>query len=109
MEGISYSRYIRYSPRKITQVLKVIRGKNVVEAFRILDNINKSCSLDIKKTIKNALNNAGALRSPEKFYIKSCYVTKGPYLKRIMPKAFGRAALFTRKTAHLTVIVSDEK
>ncbi|MEN3013297.1 MAG: 50S ribosomal protein L22 [Endomicrobiia bacterium] len=109
MEGIAHARYIRYSPRKIAQVLKLVRGKKVSDAFRILDNVKKSCSLEIKKTIKSALSNAGALKSPEKFYVKTCYVTKGPFLKRIMPKAFGRAALFTRKTSHLTIIVSDQK
>lgn len=109
MEGVCYARYIRYSPRKVAQVLKIIRGKKVIDAYRMLDNINKSCSLDIKKAIKSALNNAGALKFPDKFYVKECYVTKGPYFKRIMPKAFGRAALFTRKTAHLTVVVSDKK
>lgn len=109
MEGVSHARYIRYSPRKIAQVLKIIRGKNVVDVFNILDNLRKSCSTDIKKTIKSALVNAGGLKEPHRFYVKSCFVTKGPYYKRIMPKAFGRAALYTRKTAHLTVVVSDEK
>ncbi len=109
MEGVCHTRYIRYSPRKIAQVLKIIRGKNVANVFNILDNINKSCSLEIKKSIKSALANAGGLKEPYKFYIKDCYVTKGPYLKRIMPRAFGRAALYTRKMAHLVVVVSDEK
>lgn len=109
MEGTCIARFIRYSPRKIAQVLKIIRGKSVDEVFRILDNVNKSCSLDIKKAVKSALANAGGLREPHRFYLKTCYVTKGPYMKRIMPRAFGRAALYTRKTAHLTVVVSDQK
>ncbi|MCS7151983.1 MAG: 50S ribosomal protein L22 [Endomicrobia bacterium] len=107
MQGVCIARYIRYSPRKIAQVLKIIRGKNVAEVFKILDNVNKSCSLDIKKAVKSALANAGGLKEPHKFYLSTCYVTKGPYMKRIMPRAFGRAALYTRKTAHLTVVVSD--
>lgn len=109
MQGVCYARYLRYSPRKIAQVLKIIRGKNVADVFNILDNINKACSVDIKKAIKSALANAGGLKEPYRFYLKECYVTKGPYMKRVMPKAFGRAALYTRKTAHLTVVVSDEK
>ncbi|MCX7956645.1 MAG: 50S ribosomal protein L22 [Endomicrobia bacterium] len=109
MESIAKAKFIRYSPRKISQVLKLIRGKKISDAYKILDYINKSCSLDIKKTIKSALSNAGGIKTPDKFFIKSCYVTKGPYIKRIMPKAFGRAALFTRKMAHLTVVVSDQK
>ncbi len=109
MEGVCHARFIRYSPRKIAQVLKLIRGKNIVDVFNILDNINKSCVVDIKKTIKSALVNAGGIKEPYRFYLKTCFVTKGPYYKRIMPKAFGRAALYTRKTAHLTVVVSDEK
>ncbi|MFN3551198.1 MAG: 50S ribosomal protein L22 [Endomicrobiia bacterium] len=108
MQGICHARYIRYSPRKIAQVLKIIRGKKVSEVFNILNNINKSFVEDLKKSIKSALSNAKGLKEPDKFYLTQCYVTKGPYMKRIMPKAFGRAALFTRKTAHLTVVVSNE-
>lgn len=109
MEGICYDRYIRYSPKKIAQVLKIIRGKNVVDVFNILTNIKKSCADEIKKAVKSALANAGGSKEPYRFYLKTCFVTKGPYYKRIMPRAFGRAALYTKKTAHLTVIVSDEK
>ncbi len=109
MQGVCYARYLRHSPKKIAQVLKLIRGKSVAKSFNILDNINKSCAEAIKKAIKSALANVGGLKNPDKFYVKTCYVTKGPYMKRIMPKAFGRAALYTRKTAHLTVVVSDEK
>ncbi len=109
MQGIAHARYIRYSPKKIAQVLKIIRGKKVSDVFNILENINKSFVEDLKKTIKSALANAGGLKQPDKFYLKECYVTKGPYLKRVMPKAFGRAALFSRKMAHLTVVLSDNK
>lgn len=109
VEGLCKAKYIRYSPKKVAQVLKLIRGKSILEVYNILDNINKSCALDIKKSIKSALSNVRAASTPEKFYLKECYVTKGPYYKRIMPRAFGRAALYTRKTAHLTVVVSDEK
>ncbi len=108
MEGVCHAKYIRYSPRKVAQVLKIIRGKKVSDVFNILDNINKSFVEDLKKTVKSALANAGGIKQPDKFFVKECYVTKGPYLKRVMPKAFGRAALFTRKMAHLTVVVSDK-
>ncbi len=109
MEGVCHARYLRYSPRKIAQVLKLIRGKPIPVVFNILNNINKACVVDIKKSIKSALSNIRATGSLDKFYLKECYVTKGPYYKRVMPMAFGRAALYTRKTAHLTVVVSDEK
>jgi large subunit ribosomal protein L22 len=109
MQGVCHGRFIRYSPKKIAQVLKIIRGKKVSDVFNILNNINKSFVDDLKKAIKSALSNAKGLKEPDKFYLTQCYVTKGPYLKRIMPKAFGRAALFTRKMTHLTVVVSNEK
>jgi large subunit ribosomal protein L22 len=109
MEGICKARYVRCSPKKIMQVLKVVRGKKVSEAFNILENLNKSASEIIYKAIKSALSNAKGLKSPDKYFVKQCFVTKGPYFKRIMPRAFGRAAMFTRKTAHLTVVVSDKK
>lgn len=109
MEGICKARFVRCSPRKIAQVLKIVRGKSVSSVFNILSTVNKSSSEIIYKAVKSALANAKGLNSPEKFFVKKCFVTKGPYYKRIMPRAFGRAALYTRKTAHLTVVVSNEK
>ncbi len=109
MEGICKAKFVRCSPIKIAQVLKIIRKKSVAEVFNILNHLNKSSSDIIKKAVKSALSNAKGLKSPDKYFVKTCFVTKGPYYKRIMPRAFGRAATFTRKTAHLTVVVSDEK
>ncbi|MFQ3675821.1 MAG: 50S ribosomal protein L22 [Endomicrobiia bacterium] len=109
MEGICKAKFVRCSPIKIMQVLRIIRRKKVIDAFNILKNLNKSSSEIIYKAIKSALANAKGLKSPDKYFVKQCFVTKGPYFKRIMPRAFGRAAMFTRKTAHLTVVVSDKK
>ena len=109
MEAKAITRYARYSPKKVAQILKLIRKKRVDEVFAILKFLNKGCVDLVEKTLKSALANAGGLREPFRFYIKECWVNKGPYLKRIRPRAFGRANIYTRKMCHLTIIVSDEK
>ena len=107
MEAVAHARYARYSPKKVAQVLNLIRNKRVDKAFAILQFTPKSASEIVMKTLKSALSNAGGLKTPYKFYVKECWVNKGPYLKRIRPRAFGRADIYTRKTCHLTIIVSD--
>jgi large subunit ribosomal protein L22 len=108
MQGKCDSRYLRHAPRKVAQVLKIIRGRTVSDAMQILGNTGKSCSDAIRKALASALANANGAKSPERFRVAQCYVNRGPFMKRMMPRARGSAAMFTRKTSHITVVVSDE-
>jgi large subunit ribosomal protein L22 len=118
MEAIAHARFQRYGTRKVAQVLKEIRGKQVLEAERLLPMISRICTPMIAKTVRSAAANlvsqsakAGRPVDPEKVYIKSCWSTMGPMgqMKRMLPAPQGRAYTFKRKVCHLTVVVSDER
>jgi large subunit ribosomal protein L22 len=117
MEATAYSRFQRYGTRKVTQVLREIRGKSVLMAEEILPMVPRACAVMVEKTVKSAAANlaikaarAGRTLVPGNVYIKECYSSMGPMgqLKRVMPAPQGRANTFKRKACHLTVIVSDQ-
>jgi large subunit ribosomal protein L22 len=107
MEAIAHSHFARYSPRKVGQVLGLIRGKSVVEAMGMLPWVPRACRTLVEKTLKSAVANAGGLAKPEGLKVANAWVNAGPVLKRVMPKAMGARAMIKRKTCHLTIVVSD--
>ncbi len=101
------AKHVRISPYKVRIVLDVIRGKSVREAAAILDNTPKSASEPIKKVLlsaaANAENNLGMNR--DDLYVAACYADQGPTLKRVMPRAQGRAFRILKRTSHITVVL----
>lgn len=104
------ARYIRISPFKVRQVLDVIRGKDYLEAVAVLKHTNKSSSDVLIKLLNsaaaNAENNLGL--NVNDLYVAECFADQGPTLKRIRPRAKGRAYRILKRTSHITVIL-DEK
>lgn len=104
------ARYIRISPFKVRQVLDVIRGKDYLEAVAVLKHTNKSSSDVLIKLLNsaaaNAENNLGL--NVNDLYIAECFADQGPTLKRIRPRAKGRAYRILKRTSHITVIL-DQK
>lgn len=109
MKAIAKTRFAQYSPRKVQQVLDLIKGKPVAEAFRILKFITKRARIIVEKTLNSAVANAGRLKTQDGVYIKECHVGQGHVLKRWRSRAFGRAVVYRHKSCHLTVIVTDER
>ena len=111
MEAIAKMRYIRISPRKVKIVLDLIRGKDAATAMGIIKNTPKSASEYLEKLLKsavaNAENNFGMDAS--KLYISECFVCPGPTLKRIMPRAQGRAFRILKRTSHITLAVKEKE
>ena len=109
MEAKAKLSYLRISPRKVKIVLDLIRGKNVGMAAAILMQTPKAASEPVLKLLKsaaaNAENNHGM--DPEKLYVSTCLVTPGPIIKRIMPRAQGRAYRINKRTSHITIKVSE--
>ncbi|MDR0984882.1 MAG: 50S ribosomal protein L22 [Endomicrobium sp.] len=110
MEATAIAKFIRCSPRKVNQVLKLIRKKNVNEALINLSQLNKSSSLIIRKVLKNALANINEKNkmNNEKIHpvIKEAWVCCGPTLKRMRPGPRGRAMAIKKRTSHITVVVA---
>ena len=109
MEAKAKLTYLRISPRKVPIGLDLIRGKDVGTAAAILMQTPKAASEPVLKLLKsaaaNAENNHGM--DPEKLYVSTCLVTPGPIIKRIMPRAQGRAYRINKRTSHITIKVSE--
>ena len=106
MEAVANLRYLRISPRKVKIVLDLIRGKDVATATAILLNTPKAASEPVLKLLAaNAENNHQM--DPEKLYVSACYANPGPIIKRIMPRAQGRAYRINKRTSHVTIAVSE--
>ncbi len=105
MSAKAIARYVRLGPRKVSQILNLVRGKTVEQAYQILRFVRKRPTTIVMKTIKSAVSNFGAASRNDEVYIKSAYVTQGPSLKRLRPMAMGRAAMYKRKSCHITIEV----
>ncbi len=111
MDVKAVSKYIRLSPRKVRQVVDLIRGKSVDEALAILRYTPKRASEVVTKVVKSATANAenNLQMSKDELFVTACYVDQGPTYKRYKPRAMGRADLLRRRTSHITVVVGDKK
>ena len=109
MEAVANLKYLRISPRKVKIVLDLIRGKDVRTATAILLQTPKAASEPVLKLLKSAAANAenNHQMDPEKLYVSACYATPGPIIKRIMPRAQGRAYRINKRTSHITIVVSE--
>ena len=101
--------YARVSVTKACFVLDVIRGKDVNEALAILQYNNRKGSKVIYKLLQSAVANAennNGLKA-ENLYIAECFANKGPTMKRIHPRAQGRAYRIEKRTSHITVVLDE--
>ena len=102
--------YARVSVQKACFVLDAIRGKDVQSALAILEYNPRYASSIIKKllesAIANAENNNGM--NAENLYIAACFANKGPTMKRVKPRAQGRAYRIEKRMSHITIVL-DEK
>ena len=110
MEAKAYLRYARISPRIVSIVLDLIRGKNARVAMAILKNTPKAASEYLVKLLKSAMANAehNHQMDPSKLYVAECFVTPGPTLKRIMPRAKGSADRILKRTSHVTIVLREK-
>ncbi len=111
MEALATSKHIRLSPRKARLVANLIRGKSVDEALSILALTPKKASPIIQKVMMAAaanvkFKNDGAVAMPnETIFIKEIRIDEGPTMKRIRPRAQGRAFRILKRTSHIKIVV----
>jgi len=105
------AKYIRTSAQKAGLVMDLIRGRDVNHALATLRFARKSVAKDIEKVLRSAIANAtlkeGFGGDVERLFVDSCYANQGPSQKRIRPAPMGRAFRVVKRTAHLTVRVSE--
>lgn len=113
MEARAYLRHARISPRKVSIVLDMIRGKSVEEALAILKYTPKSaCELLIKllnSAVANGVNDPAKNMDKGNMYVSECFVCPGPTLKRVRPRAQGRAFTILKRTSHITMAVREKE
>lgn len=110
MEARATARYIRVTPRKVNQVLDLVRGRAVEEALLTLTFSKKHVAKRIEKTVRSAVANAVQADSAldvEDLYVKEALVGPGPIMKRWLPRAQGRATPILKRTSHITIILGD--
>ena len=102
-------RHARISARKVKIVIDTIRGKNVKEAIAILKYTNKAAAPVVEKLVKSAMANAvnNHKMDESKLYISEIYANQGVTMKRIMPRAQGRANRIRKRTSHITVVLKE--
>ena len=101
----AHARYIRVSPRKVRQVIDLIRGEKVNQASAILANLNKGAKVYVQKALNSAVSNARlkAEGLADELLISKITADNGPMLKRDRAAAMGRATMIRHRTTHLTV------
>ena len=99
--------YARVSVQKACFVLDAIRGKDVQTALAIVSYNPRYASSVVKKLLESAIANAEN-NYPENLYVAECYANKGPTMKRIRPRAQGRAYRIEKRMSHITIVL-DEK
>jgi large subunit ribosomal protein L22 len=110
MEGRAVARFVRGSPSRARQVADLIRGKPVEEAYAILDFTPKAAVHSIRETLRSAVHNVLDLDESrrigvEDLVVKRIMVDGGPQMKRIRPRAMGRAYRVRKRSNHVTVVV----
>ena len=111
IEAQATARYVHTSAQKAGLVLSLIRGKDVNRALATLKFTRKSVAEDISKLLRSAIANAqqkdGFSGDVDRLFVSACYADQGPSQKRVRPAPMGRAYRVLKRTAHLTVRVSE--
>jgi len=110
MRVTATAKYVRISPRKVRLVADVIVGRPVEEAAAILRFMPNAAARDVAKVLRSATANAenNFNLTADDLRVVSAVANEGPTLKRIRPRAQGRAFQILKRTSHISVSVADE-
>jgi large subunit ribosomal protein L22 len=102
-------RYFRISPRKARKVVDLIRGKSLDQALQITRFTQRSIAGPVHKLLKSAMANADQQGSMDldNLYVKTATVESGPTMKRITPRAQGRATPIRKRTSTIKIVLDE--
>ena len=116
MEAKASARFVRVTPMKARRVVNLIRGKQAEEALAILKFAPQAASEPVYKMVASAVANArqkatqqGLPFREEELFISEAFVNEGPTMKRIRPRAQGRAGRILKRTSHITIVVGTKE
>ncbi len=109
MEARAVLKTARIAPRKVEIVLNLIRGKDLETAIAIVKHTPKAACEYLEKLLNsaaaNAENNFGL--DKKNLYVKECYVSPGPTMKRMQPVSKGRGHKILKRTSNVTVVLGE--
>jgi large subunit ribosomal protein L22 len=111
MRTKAVARYVRVPPAKARLVLNLVRGKQAGEALTILQFTHRAAARLIEKVLRSAIANAEhnhQVRNLEDLRVVAATADGGPSMKRVQPRAMGRAFFIRHRSSHLTIELSDE-
>ena len=110
MEARAEHKFARISPRKVSIVCDLIRGKDVKTAEALMKATPKAASELMLKVLKSAVANAenNFDMDHDKLYVSQTFANPGPILKRGMPRAQGRMYRINKRTSHITIVVAEK-
>jgi large subunit ribosomal protein L22 len=111
MLAVARARFVRVSARKARLVLDQIRNRPVGEALATLEFTPRAAARLIEKVLRSAVANAEhnfQMRNLDDLRVVQAVADGGPSMKRVQPRAMGRAFFIKHRTSHLTIGVSDE-
>jgi len=111
MRTQAVARFVRVPPRKVRLVLDQLRGKRVSEALQLLPYIPRAAARLVEKVLRSAIANAEhnhQVRTLDDLRIVQAFADGGPSMKRVQPRAMGRAFFIRHRSSHLTIVLSDE-
>jgi large subunit ribosomal protein L22 len=113
VESIARVRHIRVTPQKARRVVDLIRGKQATEALAILKFAPQGASEPVYKLVASAIANARVKADQDNSYldegdlvVSRAFVDEGTTLKRMQPRAQGRAFRINKRTSHITVVLA---
>lgn len=109
MEAKAKVTNVRIAPRKVQIVLDLIRNQPADKAMAILKHTPKAACEVLEKLLKSAMSNAETNHNmdPNRLYVAECYACPRPILKRIRPRAQGRAFRINKRTSHITLVLKE--
>lgn len=111
MEARAIVRNVRMTPRKVKLIADLIRGKDAGTAMAIIMNTPKAASEVMAKLLKSAVANAenNHNMNTDKLFVKMVHVAPGPIMKRVRPRAQGRAFRILKRTSHITLVLAEKE
>lgn len=111
MEAKAYLQHVRISPRKVQIVCDLIRGKDVGTAAAIMTHTPKAACEPMLKLLKSAAANAenNHNMNTDLLYVDQVFVCPGPVMKRVRPRAQGRAFRILKRTSHITMVLKEKE
>ena len=109
MEVSARGKNMRISPRKVRLILQPLKGRGIDEAVSILRNLSMPVAKKVEKIVKSAAANAenNYQLGADELRIKAAYADEGSRLRRFRAGPRGRPKPWTRRFAHVTIVVED--